>query len=73
MELLVPAGITEEQVREWVSVLVERKVNQALTTNPAVASATAAAKVEIDTYRKAVGLTPKYEVVEAPVDPVEPK
>ena len=62
MEIAIPAGITEEQVKEWIGVLVERKINADLNANVAVAAATAKAKVDIDTYRKSVGLAPKFEV-----------
>ena len=63
MEIAIPAGITEEQVKEWVAILVERKVNAELNANVEVAKATAKAKEDIDTYRKSVGLAPKFEVV----------
>ena len=67
MEIAIPVGITEEQVKEWVSILVERKVNAAINANPVIVKATEDAKVEIDTYRKSVGLTPKFEKVAEPV------
>jgi len=58
----IPDGITEEQVKEWCSVLVERKINADLNANPAVAAATAKAKEDIDAYRASVGLAKKFEV-----------
>jgi hypothetical protein len=64
MEIAIPAGITEEQAREWMAVLAERKINAELNANVAVAQATAKAKEDIDTYRKSVGLAPKFEKVE---------
>jgi hypothetical protein len=63
MEIPLPVGISEEQAREWLSILVERKVNAELNANPAVAAATAKAKEDIDAYRKQVGLQPKFEKV----------
>ena len=59
--LTVPTGITEQQVKEWVSILVERKVNTELNEKAEVKAAAEAAKTEIDAYRKSVGLQPKFE------------
>jgi hypothetical protein len=40
---------------------------------PEVVAAVEKAKVEIDTYRKAVGLAPKFEAVKAePIEDVKP-
>jgi hypothetical protein len=64
MTIEIPNGITEQQAKEWMSILVERKVNAAVNSNPVIVKATEDAKVEIDTYRKSVGLTPKFEKVE---------
>jgi hypothetical protein len=61
MEIQIPNGITEEQVKEWLAVLVERKVNQELNNNAEVKLATEKAKTDIDTYRKSIGLAPKFE------------
>jgi hypothetical protein len=61
----IPNGISEKDAKEWMSILVERKVNAAVNSNPVIVAATEAAKVEIDTYRKAVGLAPKFEAVKA--------
>ena len=69
MEIQIPNGITEEQVKEWLAILVERKVNADLNNNIEVKSASDKAKVEIDTYRKSLGLTPKFEaIIEEPKD-----
>jgi hypothetical protein len=59
----IPSGISEKDAKEWMSILVERKVNAAVNANPVIVAATEAARVEIDTYRKAVGLAPKFEKV----------
>ena len=61
MEIQIPNGITEEQVKEWLAILVERKVNADLNNNVEVKTATEKAKTEIDTYRKSIGLAPKFE------------
>jgi len=64
MEIAIPKGISEAEVKEWLSILVERKVNQEMNSNPAVIEATTKAKAEIDTFRKSIGLEPKFEKVE---------
>lgn len=64
MEITIPAGITEEQAKEWMAVLAERKINADLNSNPAVASATQKAKDDIDAYRVSVGLKAKFKVAE---------
>ena len=61
MEIAIPAGLTEAQVKEWLAILVERKVNAELNANTEVAKATLKAKEDIDTYRKSIGLAPKFE------------
>jgi hypothetical protein len=60
----IPDGITETNVREWVSVLIERYENQKVNQIEAVKTATEAARTNIDTFRKANSLTPKFEKVE---------
>ena len=67
----IPNGITEQQAKEWMSILVERKVNAAVNSNPVIVKATEDAKIEIDTYRKSVGLTPKFEKVAEVAEPIE--
>lgn len=61
MEIQIPNGISEEQVKEWVAVLVERKVNQDFNNNIEIKTATEKVKTDIDSYRKSIGLLPKYE------------
>ena len=68
----IPYGITKEQASEWMSILVERKVQADMNANPVIVAASEKAKTDIDTYRKAVGLKPKFEKVETPVAPAEP-
>ena len=58
---MIPAGISEQEVKEWVAVLVERKVNAELNSNAEVVKATEKAMVDIDSYRKSAGLAPKFE------------
>ena len=60
----IPAGITEQQVREWVAILVERFENQKLNQIQAVSDAVKTSQANIDTFRKANTLTPKFEKVE---------
>ena len=67
----IPNGITEQQAKEWMSILVERKVNAVVNSNPVIVKATEDAKIEIDTYRKSVGLTPKFEKVAEVAEPIE--
>ena len=67
----IPNGITEQQAKEWMSILVERKVNAAVNSNPVIVKATEDAKIEIDTYRKSVGLTPQFEKVAEVAEPIE--
>ena len=60
----IPEGITEAKVREWVAILVERYENAKVNQIEAVKTATETAKTNIDTFRKANLLTPKFEKVE---------
>jgi hypothetical protein len=66
MEIVIPAGISEQDVKEWVAILVERRVNAELNSNAEVVKATEKAKADIDSYRKSAGLAPKFEKVEEP-------
>ena len=69
MEIVIPEGISEQDIKEWVAILVERKVNAELNSNVEVIKATEKARVDIDTYRKSAGLAPKFEkVAEKPVE-----
>ena len=60
----IPSTITEAELTEWVSILVERKEKAKLDPPKEDVEA---ARVIVDTYRKANGLTAKYEVVEVAV------
>jgi len=60
----IPDGIAEQQVREWVAILVERFENQKLNQIQAVSDAVKTSQANIDTFRKANTLTPKFEKVE---------
>ena len=65
----IPDGITDEQVFNFVGVLVERFHNAKVNEVPEVKAAVTTAQIGIDGYRKANLLTPKFEKVE----PVEEK
>ncbi len=69
----IPNGISERDAKEWMSILVERKVNADVNANPVIIAATEAAKVEIDTYRKVVGLAPKFAKEPVKEEEVLPK
>ena len=71
MTIEIPAGISEVEAKEWLSLLVERKVNMKINSNPVIVKATEDARVEIDTYRKQVGLAPKFEKVAEPIEEVK--
>ena len=60
----IPDGIAEQQVREWVAILVERFENQKLNQIQAVSEAVKTSQANIDTFRKANTLTPKFEKAE---------
>jgi len=57
----IPNGITEAQVREWCSVLVERFENQKVNQIEAVKTAVTTAQTNIDNFRKANTLAAKFE------------
>jgi hypothetical protein len=59
----IPNEISEEKVKEWVSVLVERYHNAKLNEVKAVVDATTSFKTDVDTFRKANSLVPKFEAV----------
>ena len=58
----IPDGISEEQVKEWISVLIERHFNSQIQKIPELVSATEKAKTDIDEYRTANLLKAKYAV-----------
>jgi len=61
----IPDGITEQQVKEWVGVLIERFYNQIynqkISQIPEFVAATEKAKTDIDGFRKANDLAAKFE------------
>lgn len=59
----VPSGISEADVVEWVSILVERKKSAEL--KPQMDAVLKPAQDEVDAYRVANKLTPKFTAVEA--------
>jgi hypothetical protein len=69
--VVIPENVTDQEAKEWMAILQERKTNATVEKIPEVVAAVAKAKVDIDTYRKAVGLAPKFEKVAEPIE--EPK
>ena len=67
--VVIPENVTDEEAKEWMAVLQERKTNQGMEKIPEVVAAVAKAKTDIDAYRKQVGLQPKFEAVKA--EPIE--
>ena len=61
VEIPVPNGVTEEQLKEWVAILQERKANQAVEQNAVVVAEVEKAKTSIDAYRDSLGLAKKFE------------
>jgi len=66
----IPDGIAEQQVREWVAILVERFENQKLNQIQAVSDAVKTCQTNIDNFRKQNTLTAKFE---KPKEVEEPK
>ena len=63
----IPDGISEEQVKEWISVLIERHFNSQIQKIPELVSATEQAKTDIDAYRVANTLKTKFVEEKEPV------
>jgi len=57
----IPDEITEQQLKEWCGVLVERFYNQKISQIPEFVSAAKKAKTDIDSFRKANDLAAKFE------------
>ena len=57
----IPDGIAEQQVREWVAILVERFENQKLNQIQAASDAVKTCQTNIDNFRKQNTLTAKFE------------
>jgi len=64
MTVEIPQGITEQEAKEWLAILHERKINKEVNDNPVVKAVAQKAQEDIDAYRKAVGLAPKFAKVE---------
>jgi len=64
-------GLTEKEVLEWVSVLVQRREEAKVNQNQVVVQAMTAARETIDTFRKANSLEAKFEA--KPTEEVLPK
>ena len=64
-------GITEQEVLEWVAVLVERRKTAELNAVQAVSDAVKTFQTSVDVFRKANALEAKFEKVEE-AEPVEP-
>lgn len=59
----VPDGFAEQEVMEWVGVLVERWHNAQVNNIPEIQAAVKAAQTGIDSFRTANSLQPKFEAV----------
>lgn len=66
----VPSIITEQELKEWVGALVERKHLMAIQSIPELQTAQKKAQDDIDFYRIANGLSAMY-AVEKPAEPKE--
>ena len=60
----VPEEISDQQLTEWCSVLIERYENAKLNQIQAVSEAVKTTQTNIDVFRKANSLDAKYEVKE---------
>lgn len=67
VEITVPDGISEQEAKVWMAELQEQKVMMKINSDPVIIEKTTAAREEIDTYRKSLGLAPKFEKVAEPV------
>ena len=61
----IPETLSEQQVLEWCSVLIERQENAKIQAIPALVTAQDAAKVTVDTFRTANSLEAKFAPKEA--------
>ena len=66
VEIPIPDGVSETQLKEWVAILQERKANQAVEQNAIVKAEVEKAKTSIDAYRESLGVDAKFAVEEAP-------
>jgi uncharacterized GH25 family protein len=66
----VPDGISEQQVQEWVAILVERAENAKVNQIKEVKEAVTESQKSIDSFRKANSLSAKFEKAEV-VEPVQ--
>lgn len=57
----VPDFMTEAEVKDWVSILVERQLNAQSRIIPEYVQAQEELKTSVDTFRKTNSLKPKYE------------
>jgi hypothetical protein len=71
VEIPLPDGMTEEQLKKGVAYLQEQTVNRAVNKNPIVVAEREKAKLGIDAYRKSIGLAAKYEAVTPVEKPTE--
>ena len=66
----IPDGISDEQVFNFVGVLVERYHNAKVNEVPEVKLAVTTAQTGIDSYLKANGMKPKFEKVAEVAEPI---
>lgn len=67
----IPIGISEEQIKEWVAMFVEQHQTNMINQIPEVVAATKSAQVNIDGFRKANSLKPRFEQEVAPKEVIE--
>lgn len=60
----LPEGISEERLKEWIAVLVERYHMQKMNDVEAVRTALFDARTNIDSFRAENGLSEKYKNTE---------
>ena len=66
----IPDGVSEQQVQEWVAILVERYETAKINQNPVIVQATKEAQTSIDLFRKANALQTKFNIEEVEEEPI---
>jgi hypothetical protein len=66
----IPEELSDSQVKEWMSILVERLEEQKIQAIPELAVAVKTGQTSIDSFRKANSLQPKFEAVPV-AEPIE--
>ena len=55
----IPDGITEQDIKEWTSILIERYHNAKIQAIPELVAANDKAKADVNAYRVSNALPPK--------------